>query len=295
MQFSNINYNLYKTFVVVYETKNISKAAEFLYISQPAVSHSIKELEKQLGIQLFFKKSNGMTATNEASLLYKYISSAFNSISKGELTISNMTKLKSGIIKVGIPSYLSVVYISQLIADFHKMYPEIKIEVINKPISDLLLMLQTQNIDILINNEPVEYEKLKIEIRYYNSFEHCFFAPVDYPQEKPLCIEDFNNMPLIITNQFSEEVRLLKNAVGNIKINPIIEAGTADSVIKLVKTNHCIGYTQEIYIKDELEAKLFKKLKLTFTPPKLDIYISYILDGMAPAPKQFIEFISHRD
>ena len=48
MQFSNINYNLYKSFLVVYETQNISRAADFLYISQPAVSHNIKELEKQL-------------------------------------------------------------------------------------------------------------------------------------------------------------------------------------------------------------------------------------------------------
>mgnify|MGYP003297417224 CR=1 FL=1 len=47
MQFSNINYNLYKSFLVVYETKNISRAADILYISQPAVSHNIKELEKQ--------------------------------------------------------------------------------------------------------------------------------------------------------------------------------------------------------------------------------------------------------
>jgi DNA-binding transcriptional LysR family regulator len=85
MQFSNINYNLYKSFLVVYETKNISRAAEILYISQPAVSHNIKELEKQLNIQLFYKKSNGMSATSEAEILYKYISSAFNSIWKGLL------------------------------------------------------------------------------------------------------------------------------------------------------------------------------------------------------------------
>ena len=87
MQFSNINYNLYKSFLVVYETQNISKAADFLYISQPAVSHNIKELEKQLGIQLFFKKSNGMSATNEAEILYKYISSAFNSIWKDRKSV----------------------------------------------------------------------------------------------------------------------------------------------------------------------------------------------------------------
>ena len=126
MQFSNINYNLYKSFLVVYETKNISRAAEILYISQPAVSHNIKELEKQLNIQLFYKKSNGMSATSEAEILYKYISSAFNSIWKGELTISDMAGLKTGVVKVGIPSYLTVLFLSDIITEFRTKYPNIK-------------------------------------------------------------------------------------------------------------------------------------------------------------------------
>ena len=121
MQFSNINYNLYKSFLVVFETRNISKAAELLYISQPAVSHNIKELEKQLDIQLFYKKANGMNATNEAEILYRYISSAFNSIWKGELTISDMAGLKTGIVKIQIK--ITILIIFYLIAFYILIYP----------------------------------------------------------------------------------------------------------------------------------------------------------------------------
>lgn len=295
MQFSNINYNLYKSFLVVYETKNISKAAEFLYISQPAVSHNIKELEKQLGVQLFYKKSNGMSTTNEADILYRYISSAFNSILKGELTISDMADLKTGIVKIGIPSYLSVLYLSNIITEFRQKYPNVKIEIISKPIADLLLMLQTQNIDLVINSEPISCEKTKIEIKYLASFSHCFFTTDKFFNDNPFCIEAINNSPLIITSQTSDEIRILKNAVGNIKINPIIEAGTTESIIKLVKDNNGIGYAQEAYIKDDLDCGRLKKLNLTFTLPKLDIYGGYINENLAFAPKKFIEFLSEKD
>ncbi len=295
MQFSNINYNLYKSFLVVYETKNISKAAEFLYISQPAVSHNIKELEKQLGVQLFYKKSNGMSTTSEADLLYKYISSAFNSILKGELTISDMAGLKSGVVKIGIPSYLSVIYLSNIITGFRKKYPQVKIEIISKPIADLMLMLQTQNVDMVIDNEPISCDRLKLDVKYLASFEHCFFTTDKFFKDKPFCIEDINNSPLIITSQSGEEIRLLKNAAGNIKLNPVIEAGTTESVIKLVKEENGIGYAQSEYIKDELESGFLKKLTLTFTLPKLDIYCGYITDGMASAPKRFIEYLSGKD
>ena len=291
MQFSNINYNLYKSFLVVYETKNISRAADLLYISQPAVSHNIKELEKQLGIQLFYKKANGMSSTNEADILYKYISSAFNSIWKGELTISDMAGLKSGVVKIGSPSYLAVLYLSDLITDFRKKYPNIKIEIVSKSMPDLIAMLQTQNIDIVIDCSPIPTDKSKTEVKYLTSFSHCFVTTDKYYTNKPVGIETLNTLPLIICSQTSEEIRLLKNSMSDIKINPVIESWTTETLVKLVKDGNGVGYVQEAYVKDELEKGTLKKLNISFTPPKLDIYCGYISDTLAYAPKKFIDHV----
>ena len=295
MQFSNINYNLYKSFLVVYETKNISRAADILYISQPAVSHNIKELEKQLNIQLFYKKSNGMNTTSEADILYKYISSAFNSIWKGELTISDMAGLKTGVVKIGIPSYLTVLFLSDIITDFRDKYPNVKIEIVSKPIPDLITMLQTQNIDIVIDSQPISSEKSSTSIKYLKSYNHCFFTTNKYYSDKSFGIDNINNMPLIIPSQNSEEIKLLKTSVVGLKINPVIEAWTTESMIKLVKEGNGVGYCQEEYIKTELENGTLKKLNLLFTPPKLDIYAGYMVDTLAFAPKKFIEFLSTKD
>lgn len=295
MQFSNINYNLYKSFLVVYETKNISRAADILYISQPAVSHNIKELEKQLNIQLFYKKSNGMNTTSEADILYKYISSAFNSIWKGELTISDMAGLKTGVVKIGIPSYLTVLFLSDIITEFRSKYPNVKIEIVSKPITDLITMLQTQNIDIVIDSQPITTEKSTMNIKYLKSYSHCFFTTDKFYSEKSFGIENINNLPLIISSQSAEEIKLLKNSVVGLKINPVIEAWTTESMIKLVKEGNGVGYCQEDYIKEELKNGTLKKLNLLFAPPKLDIYSGYIVDTLAFAPKKFIEFLSSKD
>ena len=295
MQFSNINYNLYKSFLVVYETQNISRAAELLYISQPAVSHNIKELEKQLNIQLFYKKANGMSSTSEADILYKYISSAFNSIWKGELTISDMAGLKTGVVKIGIPSYLTVLFLSEVITEFRQKYPNIKIEIVSKPIPELIGMLQTQNIDIVIDSQPIPSEKGKTEIKYLTSYSHCFFTTEKYYTDKKLGIEGVSNLPLIISSQNAEEVKLLKNAIAGIKLNPIIEAWTTESMLKFVRSGNGVGYCQEDYVKDELASGSLKKLDLTFTLPKLDIYCGYMPDTLAFAPKKFAEFLTTRN
>ncbi|MBE5755912.1 MAG: LysR family transcriptional regulator [Clostridia bacterium] len=295
MQFSNINYNLYKSFLVVYETKNISRAAEILYISQPAVSHNIKELEKQLNIQLFYKKSNGMSATSEAEILYKYISSAFNSIWKGELTISDMAGLKTGVVKIGIPSYLTVLFLSDIITEFRAKYPNIKIEIVSKPVPDLINMLQTQNIDLVIDSQPISTDRSKLEIKYLKSFAHCFFTTDKFYTEKPLGIENINNLPLIISSQNAEEIKLLKNSVVGLKLNPIIESWTPESMLKLVREGNGVGFCQEEYIKEDLEKGTLKKLDVLFTLPKLDIYSGYIVDTLAFAPKKFVEFLSSKN
>ena len=291
MQFSHINYNLYKSFLVVYETSNISKAAEILFISQPAVSHNIKELEKQLGIQLFYKKSNGMSATNEAHILYKYISSAFNSIWKGEMTISDMAGLKTGIVKIGTHSYLSVLFLSNIITEFRQKFPNIKIEITCKSSQELLTMLQTQNIDVLIENQPIMFEKSNIEVKYLKSFSHCFIGTEKYISNKTMTSDMISNLPLIISSQNAEEIKLLKNAVPELKINPIIEAGSAESVLKLVKDGNGIGYLQEEYVKNAIENKVLQKLDISFALPKLDIYCGYTTDMPAYAPKKFIEWL----
>ena len=70
---NNIDYNLYKIFIHLYEQKSISKVAMTLYVSQPAVSYSLKELENQLGYSLFFRNSKGIEPTVEANELYSYI------------------------------------------------------------------------------------------------------------------------------------------------------------------------------------------------------------------------------
>ncbi len=295
MQFSNINYNLYKSFLVVFETRNTSKAADLLYISQPAVSHNIKELEKQLGIQLFYKKANGMSATSEAEILYRYISSAFNSIWKGEHTISDMAGLKTGIVKIGIPSYLSVLYLSETITEFRKLHPNIKIEIVSKPTIDLVALLQTQNIDVLIDSQPIVAEKGKTEVKFLKSFSHCFISTDKYFVNKKVGIETINSLPLIITSNSSEEIKLLKSCVSELKINPVIEAWTTESVLKLVKQENGVGYIQEEYVKEELEKGIIKKFDVTFTLPKLDIYCGYVTDTLAYAPKKFINFIISKD
>ena len=78
---------LYKIFSEVVQYKNFSRAAKSLYMTQPAISQAISQLETKLGIRLFTRTSRGVILTSEGELLYEYISSAINLINIGESKI----------------------------------------------------------------------------------------------------------------------------------------------------------------------------------------------------------------
>lgn len=155
----NIDYNLYKIFLYLYEEKSISKTASKLYVSQPAVSYSLKELETQLGYKLFYRNSKGIEPTEEAKELYTYVSTAFNIFNDAEEHLKNLNNLNIGCIKIGLPSELSISYLSEYIVDFRNKYPGIKFEIISSSSSNMLEMLETRKLDLIFDYLPVDTKR----------------------------------------------------------------------------------------------------------------------------------------
>ena len=85
-----VDLNLYKVFYTVAQCKNISHAADMLFVSQPAVSKSVKTLENLLNIQLFSRSSKGVSLTPEGEVLYKHIKCGFDEFSLGENYIEKL-------------------------------------------------------------------------------------------------------------------------------------------------------------------------------------------------------------
>lgn len=97
----DINLDLYKVFYHVVQTGSISKASQELFISQPAVSQSVRQLESKLGGQLFYRTPKGITLTPEGQVLYKYIEQGYNLIMLAETKFSETINLEAGVIRIG--------------------------------------------------------------------------------------------------------------------------------------------------------------------------------------------------
>lgn len=151
----NISYDWYKIFCCVAECKSITLAAEKLYISQPAVSQSIRQLEETVGCALFLRTPKGVRLTAEGQALYSYASAGVAAFSEGEHRLLSMLRLDAGEIKIGASDMTLEFCLLPYLEKFHEKYPNVKIAITNNPTPQTLELLKQGKIDFAAVSEPV--------------------------------------------------------------------------------------------------------------------------------------------
>ncbi|MCL2755640.1 MAG: LysR family transcriptional regulator [Firmicutes bacterium] len=157
---SNVNFNLYKSFVAVYDNKNISKAAASLQITQPTVTYNIKELERQLGVKLFHTHPRGVESTKDAHELYKFVSSGIMSIVNGECAIKEFTEETTAVLRLSVASGPAQSFVANAIANFSKKFPKVTFKVTDARVEDAMMKLGQYNLDLVIGFCPTENTSL---------------------------------------------------------------------------------------------------------------------------------------
>ena len=142
------NLNNYVIFYTVAKAGNISKAANQLYISQPAISKSISKLEAELGTALFARSSKGVTLTEEGQVLYEYVERAFDSLNMGEENLKNYKELGIGHIRIGVSTSLCKHILLDYLKDFIKENPNIKFSIDCHSTLNTIKLLKDDDIDI---------------------------------------------------------------------------------------------------------------------------------------------------
>ena len=274
----NINFELYRVFYTVANTKNITKAAEELMISQPAISKSIRNLEEQLGGQLFIRTKRGVILTDEGKEFYTYISKAMEYIYNAENKFIDLINLNTGTIKIGISSTLTKTFLIPYLEQFHKKYPKIDIQIVTNLSKDLIPKLRNGLIDIIILNVVDDICDNDIDIIKCKKIEDCFIINNSYEEllNKEISLEELNNYPLILQSKGSNTRTFLDNFAKehNVILKPNMELASYSLVVEFTKIGLGIGYATKEYIKKELKNKELYMLNLKEKLPKRYIGIA---------------------
>lgn len=295
----NIDFELYRIFYVVANNKNITKASEELNISQPAISKSIKNLEEQLGGQLFVRTKRGVVLTEEGEEFYKYIKQAIEFINNAENKFSDLINLETGCIKIGISKTLTKEFLLPYLKEFNRLYPKIDIQIKTNVASELIYKLKNGLIDIVILNlNNIQYGN-DIEITKCKKINDCFVANKKYKKliNKEIELKDLNNYPLVLQSKGSNTREFLDDFTkkNNVILKPHIELSSYSLVLEFVKNGFGIGYATKEYVKKELENKELYEIKIKEKIPSKYIAIALSKNHIPNfSTKKLIEIIKEK-
>jgi len=257
-----IDFELYKIFYTVGKYSNITRAAEALFISQPAVTMSIKKLEELLNITLFVRNKRGVTLTTEGKVLYEYVASAIENIKIGENRLSSLKALETGNIRIGIGSTLTKHFLVKYLEKFHKEYPKITINIDTSMTSEILKKLNDGKIDVaIIANDTDNFKDFKVN--FSKDLNYSFVCNKNFPDliNNKLSLSDINSYPLLLQHPDSNSRKILNTLAekNGVKLSSDMELPSHSLVIEFSRIGLGVGFTAEEFIQDDLaKGELFK-------------------------------------
>ena len=275
----NIDFELYRIFYVVANHKNITKASEELHISQPAISKSIKNLEDQLGGQLFVRTKRGVVLTDEGKEFYNYIKQAIEYINNAENKFTDLINLETGTIKIGISTTLTKEFLLPYLEKFHEKYPKIDIQIDTNITPELLHKLRNGLLDIVILNLKGKSYGDDLEIIKCKKVTDCFAVNKKYKDliDKELSLKELNNYPLILQPKGSNTREFLDTFAreNGVTLKSGIELAGYSLVVEFTKIGLGIGYINKDYSKSLLQNKELFELNIKEKIPSR--YIGMVL------------------
>ena len=248
----DINYELYKVFYHVAITLSFSEASKQLFISQSAVSQSIKVLEKKLNQPLFIRSTKKVQLTPEGEILLKHIEPAMNLIRKGENQLLEAHTLNGGQLRIGASDTICRYYLVPYLNRFHKEFPNIHIKVINQTSIECARFLENGQADFIVANYPNSALAGSMNTRVINEFHDVFVASrTAFALEgKPQSLESLLQYPIMMLDRKSTTSEFLHQVFQKRQLDlvPEIELSSNDLLIDLARIGLGIAFVPDFCI-----------------------------------------------
>ena len=290
----SVKLELYRVFKEVAEAGNITAAAQTLFISQSAVSQSIKQLEAELQTRLFARNSRGVTLTADGRMLYEYVRSAMGLLETGEEKLSQSRDLQMGHLTIGASDTVTSQFLLPYLDRFHRQYPAIHIQIISGRSHKVLGLLQSGKVDIAFASTPQEGASL--ETFPCLATHSIFVAGAEYPCDfdHVYSLEEIAQFPLILLERkASSRLYLEKYFLQNgLHLNPEIELGARSLLVDLAAIGFGVAGVTEEFVRRELESGRLRRLRTSFDIPPRSVDLCVLRDvPLTSAAQRFSDFI----
>ena len=234
----DINLELYKVFYYVATTLSFSEASRQLFISQSAVSQSIKTLEKKLGHTLFIRSTKKVLLTPEGELLLEHVKPALPMLDEGEALLSGINMLK-GQLRIGASDTICRYFLIEYFRRFHQSYPDVRIKVTNSTSIGCVELLEKGQVNLIVCNSPNSRLGNHMKVKVLKDFHDVFVGDPDCFAFKhlPCSLKELLEYPILMLSSKSTTSEYLYHtfAVHDLKLLPEVELNSNDLLMDLAR------------------------------------------------------------
>ncbi|MGN0690838.1 MAG: LysR family transcriptional regulator [Oscillospiraceae bacterium] len=302
---TEVSLNQYRIFYAAAQCGSISKAAEKLYISQPAISRAVHSLEESLGTRLFRREHRGVTLTEEGELLYGHLRNAFAEISTAEERIRELTEGDSGHLRIGTSAVLCKNMLLPYLKGFAAEHPKIKITIECRSSRLTGELLESGAIDAALMVRPSSAADISFyslgEIRDTFVAAPSFLSGIGYENGKSLSSEEFGKlieraggiMLLDKTNGTRRHIdRFFKENKIAAERSGIIEVSGMDMLIEFALTGLGIACVIESFVNEDIIGGRLSEIRLKNTPDSREVGFAVPSKGeLSRSAGYFMDFV----
>jgi len=289
-----INLNQLGAFLLATREKRINKAAESLYVTQPAVTMQIKSLEQDLGVQLSRKYGKSLDLTAAGKVLFSYAEKVFEIVEEMEYVLKGHAASTQGSLTIGTTRSFARHLMPDLLSRFQKRFPEVKVILkvgSSQEIADGVLDFKY---DVgTIGRLPY---KSKLSVIPYTREEFCLVVSPQHRFSKceEVSLKELQNEPIIIRENGSGSRYAILSLLSSHGVNPsvLLEAGSVEFIKEYIMKGHGISFLYRPEIRLEATLGLLKPVAVKEGPilVQTDTVFPRGVD-LSPPVKAFLQLI----
>ena len=294
----DFNLEYLKAFYYAAELKSTTKAAKALYLTQPAISHSIKHLERHVGVALFERTPKGMSLTSEGEVLFSHVEKAFGLIVTGQRKLSLSSRHASGVLRIGVTETTLHHYLLPKIEQFRANYPDSYVSFSGTSTPDNLQRLRDNIVDLIVVVTPIELSD-DIEVINLAEFRDIFVAGTKFKEltERPVSPEEIYKYPLVAVENVTAAGQHITRYFSShgLFYSPDYSVRTSTAVLPFIEYNMAIGIIPSMFAMPLIQqGKIFE---INVTPkiePREVILVSKRHSQTSPLSQAFMSYFTFK-
>lgn len=290
----NLNLNQLKAFYSAAKAGTFSKAADGLFVTEPAVFVQVRSLERYLGFKLLHKFGKDLKLTENGKLLYRYAEEIFRLVEEAERTMEDVGALEKGELRVGTTNALAQYLLPIILPAFNTSHPGIQLYVEVESSSQLVKGILDHNYEIAIVAR-VPYPESIQKIPLIREEIVLIASPQSDLASKSTCsIEELSKFPMIFREKRSATRQMVRNEFDKKSVAPsvVIEAGNTELIKNLVENGRGTSLLAKVFVKKEVDNGKLVVIPVDEGPFYLEIDVIHVKGrSLSPAAQTFLQFL----